>query len=291
MLQSRTFTPAFRFFAGLAVFALAAAFVVGFSSADQSPIDRVVGPLTLGWKGGVGNHLAYAFFAGLFAVSAGLAGLLVAFRDADPEAVAEVVRADSVPLTRAPAGANYMPALAGFALVLVMVGLATDRSGFSIGGVVVAVAVAVVWTLRAWADRATGDDTVNAELYHRFIDPLRTPVVALLCIALVVVGLSRLLLAVSKTGSVVAFGGIAAVIFAVAAALALRPRLGRHVVTVLVIVGAIAILAAGIIGAAAGERNIEHEEDHSGQEAPAGGAEGSALAVVVITTTASVETA
>ena len=284
MLQSRTFTTAFRFFAGLAVFALVAAFVVGFSSAAQSPIDRVVGPLTLGWKGGVGNHLAYAFFVGLFALAAGLAGLLVAFRDADPEAEAEVVRADSVPLTRAPAGANYMPALAGFAMVLVMVGLATDRSAFAIGGVAVAVSVAVVWTLRAWADRATGDDTVNAELYHRFIDPLRTPVVALVCIALVVVGLSRLLLAVSKTGSVLAFGGIATVIFVVAAVLALRPRLGRHVLTVLVIVGAIAILAAGIIGATVGERDIEHENP-SGAEAPAAGAEGSALAVVAIAPT------
>ena len=90
MLQSRTFTPAFRFFAGLAAFSFVAAFIVGFSSGDQPLMDRIVGPLTLGWKGGVGNHLAYSLFVGLFALSAGLAGLLVAFRDADPEAEAQV---------------------------------------------------------------------------------------------------------------------------------------------------------------------------------------------------------
>ena len=36
-------------------------------------------------------------------------GILIAFRDADPEAEAQVVRAESVPLTRAPAGNNYLP--------------------------------------------------------------------------------------------------------------------------------------------------------------------------------------
>ena len=65
MLRSRMFTTAFRFFAGLAAFSLVAAFVLGFSSEVQTPMDRILGPLTLGWKGGVGNHFGYAFFVGL----------------------------------------------------------------------------------------------------------------------------------------------------------------------------------------------------------------------------------
>ena len=113
---------------------------------------------------------------------------------------------DSVPLTRAPAGNNYLPALGAFAFVLALVGLASGSHVLIGGGLVVMLAVAFTWTLRTWAERATGDDTVNAELYHRFIDPLRTPVVAIVCIGLVVGGLSRVLLAVSKTGSVVVFG-------------------------------------------------------------------------------------
>jgi MFS family permease len=264
MLQSRVFTPAFRFFAGLAVFALVAAFVVGFSSAVQSPIDRVLGPLTLGWKGGVGNHLGYIFFVGLFGLSAGLAGILVAFRDADAEAEAQVVHTESVPLTRAPVGPNFMPALAAFGFVLMLVGLATQTPLYATVGLVVALVAGFVWTLRTWAERATGDDGANAELYHRFIDPLRTPVIAILSIAVVAIGLSRVLLAVSKTSSVLVFGVVAAVFFIVAAVLALRPSSARSVTTVLVIIGAIAVIIAGVLGAVSGERKFEEHSTEQG---------------------------
>ena len=281
MLRSRMFTTAFRFFAGLAIASLVAAFLVGFTSETQTPMDRILGPLTMGWKGGIGNHFAYAFFVGLFAVSAGLAGILIAFRDADPEAEAQVLRADSVPLTRAPAGNNYLPALGAFAFVLALVGLASGSHILIGGGLVVMLAVAFTWTLRTWAERATGDDTVNAELYHRFIDPLRTPVVAVVCIGLVVGGLSRVLLAVSKTGSVVVFGAAATLFFVVAAILALYPKSTKTVTTILVVFGALAILVAGIIGAFVGERDIEHHGDEHEQEAPAA-TEGAAPAVTVV---------
>jgi len=281
MLRSRMFTPAFRFFAGLATFSLVAAFVIGFSSEVQSPMDRILGPLTMGWKGGIGNHLAYTFFAGLFGLAAGLAGILIAFRDADPEAEAQVVHAESVPLTRAPAGNNYLPALGAFAFVLGMVGLATANNGLAFAGGAVAVAVAFVWTLRTWADRATGDDTINAELYHRFVDPLRTPVVAIFCIALVVLGLSRVLLAVSKTSSVIVFASVAALFFITACLLALYPKSTRTVTTILVVIGALAILVAGIISAFHGVRSIEQHNDGLQQEVPAPASPGAAGTVVL----------
>jgi hypothetical protein len=276
------FTSAFRFFAGLAAFSLVAAFVLGFSSEVQTPMDRILGPLTLGWKGGVGNHFGYAFFVGLFAVAAGLAGVLIALRDADPEAEAQVVHTESVPLTRAPSGNNYMPVLGAFAFVLTIVGLGTENNGLAMAGVAVAVAVAFVWTLRTWAERATGDDSINAELYHRFIDPLRTPVVAIVCIALVVLGLSRVLLAVSKTGSVLIFGGVAAIFFIGATLLALYPKSTRTITTVFVVGGALAILVAGIISAFVGERDFEHHGEEQNQEAPASGVETSAPALTVV---------
>lgn len=280
MLRSRMFTTAFRFFAGLATASLVAAFLVGFTSETQTPMVRILGPLTTGWKGGVGNHFAYAFFVGLFAVSAGLAGVLIAFRDADPEAGAQLVRAESVPLTRAPAGNNYLPALGSFGFVLALVGMATGNHILIGGGLVVVVAVAFTWALRTWAERATGDDTVNAELYHRFIDPLRTPVVAIVCIGLVVGGLSRVLLAVPKTSSVIVFGAAATLFFVVAAILALYPKSTKTVTTVIVVLGALAILVAGIIGAFVGERDVEHHGDQQ-QEAPAA-SESSAPAFTVV---------
>ncbi len=282
MLRSRMFTTAFRFFAGLAGFSLVAAIVVAFTSQTQTPVDRVIGPLSLGWKGGVGDHLAYAMFVGLFAMSAGLAGVLIAFRDADPEAEAQVVHAESVPLTRAPVGDNFLPAMSGFAVVLAMVGLATSEGVLIFAGLGLLVCVAFVWTLRNWAERATGDPTVNAELYHRFIDPLRTPIVAAVSIAVVVIGLSRLLLAVSKTGSVIIFGAIALVFFLVATLLALKPGSGRSVATVLVVIGAIAVIGAGIAGIVVGERDIEHHETDTTEGSTESSAPAPAPAVVVV---------
>lgn len=265
MLQSRMFTTAFRFFAGMAVFALLAAFVLGVTSQSSALVDRIVGPLTLGWKGGIGNHLGYTFFVGLFGVAAALAGVLVAFRDADPEAEAQVVHTESVPLTRAPSGANFLPSLAAFTLILMFIGMGTRSSGITLASLAVIIATGFIWTLRTWAERATGDDTVNAELYHRFVNPLRTPVVAIVSIAVVAIGLSRVLLAVSKTGSTIVFGVVALLFFGVATLLALRPKSGRSVATVLVVIGAIAVIAAGIAGAVAGEREIEHHDpSHEG---------------------------
>ncbi|HEY6530709.1 MAG TPA: hypothetical protein VIY72_00295 [Acidimicrobiales bacterium] len=281
MLRSRMFTTAFRFFAGLAAASLLAAFAVGFTSETQELMDRILGPLTLGWKGGIGNHLAYTFFVGVGTVSAVLAGMLVAFRDADPEAEAQVLHIESVPLTRAPTGDNFLPALGAFAVVLTMIGLATDAVGLGYAGIAVLVCVAFVWTLRTWAERATGDPTINAELYHRFVDPLRTPVVALVSIAFVVLGLSRLLLSVSKTGSVIVFGLVATLFFVIAAFLALKPGSSRTITIILVVVGALAVLAAGIVGIVQGERDIEHHGEEHSEETSEGALAALSPAVVV----------
>ena len=227
-------------------------------------MDRIIVPLSLGWKGSVGNHFAYTFFVGLFVAAATLAGLLIAFRDADPEAEAQVVHTESVPLTRAPSGINYLPALGALSFVLLLIGAATESTGLMYAAVAVLLVVAFTWTLRTWAERATGDDHTNAELYHRFIDPFRVPVVSLLVIAIVAVGFSRVLLAVSKVASVWVFGLVSLVFFLVAILLALKPSVARWVTTAVVVIGVIAIIAAGIAGAVIGEREIEHHgEGHS----------------------------
>jgi hypothetical protein len=220
----------------------------------------VMGPLTLGWKGGIGNHFAYTIFVGVAVAAATLAGILIAFRDADPEAEAQVVHTESVPLTRAPAGVNYLPALGALAFVLLLIGAATESGGLMYAAVATMIVVAFTWTLRTWAERATGDDHTNAELYHRFIDPFRVPVISILLIGLVAIGLSRVLLSVSKVGSVWVFGLVALLFFLVAVLLALKPSSAKWVTTAVVVLGAIAIIAAGIAGAIIGERDIEHHD-------------------------------
>lgn len=276
MLRSRMFTTAFRFFAALAVAALAGALVsaVG-SNPDDGWMDRIIGPITVGWKGGVGNHLGYTVLLSLAFVAAMLAVIHIAFRDADPEAEAEVVHADSVPLTRAPHGTNFIPLVGAFAAALLVIGEITDQA-FTIAGLFLLAAVIGVWMLRTWAERATGDDEVNRELYERFIEPLRIPVLSLVAVGIVGISISRVLLAVSETAAVAVFIVIGAVFLLAVALIAARPAITKSVVTVALFVGAIVVIGAGIAAAVIGERDIEHHEPVHDEpmEQESGGADG-----------------
>lgn len=260
-VRSRMFTTAFRFFAALAVFGWLGALTQAFTS-GQSVINAIVGPLSIGWKGGVGNHFTYTVLMSLTFVSAAMAVLLVAFRDADPEAEAQVVHAESVPLTRAPSGANFIPMVGAFAVGILVIGQITNKY-VTLAGLGLLAAVIGVWMLRAWAERATGDDEVNREIYQRFIEPFRVPILAAIVIAIVVLALSRVLLAVSATASVAVFAGVGAVFLLGTALIAARPQISKNAITLLLFIAAIAVIVGGIVAAVQGQRDFEH---HTGEE-------------------------
>lgn len=283
--RSRMFTPGFKLYFGIALFLLGGAVLFGISSSllvegstvgerlqGQGLIETVTGPVTIGWKGPVGNHAGY----GLLMAGAGLAAFLgltlVAFRDADPEAEAQLLDVETVPLTRAPSGTNFSPIVGAFALVLMALGW-VGNTGLLYAGLALLGITAGTWTVRAWAERATGDAEVNRQIYARIIDPLRVPVVSVLVIAFLVLGLSRLLLAVPDVNwSRIAFGLAALLLFGGVLLVVALPRIAKPLAGVLLVLAAVAILAAGIYGVAAGEREIEpHHTGGSGEEAPAGG--------------------
>ena len=283
--RSRMFTPGFKLYFGIAMFLLGGAILFGISSSllvegstvgerlqGQGLIETVTGPVTIGWKGPVGNHAGY----GLLLAGAGLAAFLgltlVAFRDADPEAEAQLLDVETVPLTRAPSGTNFSPIAGAFALVLMALGWAAN-TGLLYAGLALLGITAGTWTVRAWAERATGDAEVNRQIYARIIDPLRVPVVSALVIAFLVLGVSRVLLAVPDVNwSRVIFGLVALLAFGGVLAVAFSPRIAKPLATVLLVVAALVVLAGGIYGVAAGEREIApHHSGGSGEEAPAGG--------------------
>jgi hypothetical protein len=298
MLRSRMFTPGFKLYFGIALFLLGGALLYGMSSTllvEGGPtigdrlqqtgiIQTVTGPITVGWKGPVGNHVGYGLLLAAAGVTAFLGCVLVAFRDADPEAEAQLLQVETVPLTRAPSGTNFAPLVGAFAVMLMALGWVAG-SFLLFAGIALLVVTAGTWTVRAWAERATGDAEVNRQIYTRIIDPLRVPVVGALLIAFLVLGLSRVLLAVPDVNwSRVIFGVAAVLMLAGVLAVAAAPRIARPLATVLLALAAIAVLAGGIWGVAAGERHIEphgHEggatEVHtsvpggSGEEAPTGG--------------------
>lgn len=265
MISNRVLTYGFRLFFGFALYAFVAAFAFAVGSnadvSDQGLIDSVVGPLTGGWKGGVGSHIGYVVLLSTSFVAGFIAFMLIAFRDADPEAQASYLHVEQVPLTKAPAGPSLAPFVGALAGVGMVIGLVGEPRVFQ-ASLILAVMVGFVWVVRAWANRATGDDATNDELYHRIIDPLRVPVFGALIVAFVVIGLSRVLLAVDKTSSVVVFAAAATVFFLLAIALAARPRVSKNVWAAVLVLGAIGVLAAAVGGVVAGEREFEHHGEH-----------------------------
>ena len=263
------FTPGFKFFFGFALFAFLGAWVYGFASGGEQPfLNHVLGPLTFGWKGGVGEHYGYTVLMTAAAASGFIGLLLIAFRDAGPTAQAGALAIESAPLTQAPADASYWPVFAAFGLGVLMVGFVVDRSLVLTGAILLAIA-AIEWTAKAWSERATGDPVANRELRNRIMHPFEIPLGGFAFVAIVFVGISRVLLAVSKTNSVIIGGIVAVLIFAACVAVAVRPPLRRNVLAIIVVLFAIGIIGAGIASAVVGEREFEQHgggESHSGED-------------------------
>lgn len=271
MFKTRTITFSLRFYGSLAVAALVGAYIVGVTSQHSSIIDQVLGPLVLGWKGGVGNHLAYTILVAFAACGIFLAAILTAYRDADPDAEAQVAGLEAVPLARAPRGANYWPIVGAFALGTVLVGLAISAKALALAAAVVLGATMVMWMLRAWAERATGDDEVNLRLYQQVVEPVRLPITAALLVAAVIIGISRVLITLpDKHASTAVFGVVGGLVFLVCVLIALRPKISRAPVVLALFVLGLLVLVGGIVGAARGPRTFEQHDPSSGTQVQVG---------------------
>lgn len=234
-----------------------------------SIVDSIVGPLSFGWKGWVGDHVGYGALMCMAGVSAVLGGMASVFRDGSAEGLAELqgaavedgeVVGDADLRIPAPQGLSYWPLLAAFSAGAVVVGAAVSSALFVIGCIGLLVA-AVEWTIRTWSERATGDPALNAELRERIMHPIEVPVGAAIAIGIVVFSMSRILLAVSKVGAVFFIIILATLVFVVAILLAQRPELKRSVMVTVLLVGGLAIIGGGIAGGIAGPRE-SGEEGH-----------------------------
>jgi hypothetical protein len=205
---------------------------------------------------------------GTFAVAAAIIGFAtVSTRDGDvdpDDTTADVAIRRALP---AP-----WPALAALAMGFVVVGVATSSALLWLGLGLAAVTLAE-WMVQSWAERATGDHAYNQALRNRIMFPFEFPVAAAVTVGFVVIGFSRVLLALPKTASWVIAAVIAASILAIATLITTRPRISSSVLAGVLAVGAVAVLGGGIVGAAVGERDF-HEHEGSGEtENP--GSEGS----------------
>ena len=150
-----------KFLLGLTVLGYLGAIVWAITTAPNAVgMDAVLGALTFGYKGEVGDHTGYAILMGLAATSGFLAIFLAALRDCDPDAEAQVAGLETVPEVVVPSTASYWPVVAAFSLAALALGLAFGPALFALGMVGLVICT-VEWAARAWSDRATGDRTTS----------------------------------------------------------------------------------------------------------------------------------
>jgi hypothetical protein len=259
------FKTASKFLYGLAAFGFIAAIAYAMAT-DGHPFDKVgavLGPLSLGYKGYVGDHVGFTILVCLAFTSFFLAVVLSALRDIDAEAVAQAAGLETVPEVPAPATANYWPVVAAFSAAAVVLGLAVG-SWLFVAGLIGATASTFEWAVRTWSDRATGDPEVNRGIRNRLMHPIEVPVMAILGIGGIVLAISRILLALPKGGTYAVFILVPAAIFGVGVLIVTKPKLSHSVIAGLLLVGGFAVLAGGIAAGIHGEREPEkHEKDSS----------------------------
>lgn len=194
---------------------------------------------------------------GLFIAACVLGVLTVVTRDGDVPATASGSAATAVAVLPL---ASAWPAMAAL-------GLGVTAAGAAVGGALLYVGFALLgvtlaeWMVQGWAERATADPAYNAALRNRIMFPIEVPVLGLLGTVVVLLGFSRVLLALPKAGSTVVAIVVAALVLGLATLVATRPRISASLVAGIAVVGAIALLVGGVVGALAGEREIEHHEE------------------------------
>ena len=261
------FTTGSKWFFGLGLVSLVLAAAYGWTTGGNG-----LGPVTAGYKGGVGDHLGYTLLVSIGLAAIFLALVAIATRDAAPSALAELAGTEVAPTVTPPTQAAYWPALGAFGAALVVLGLVISNVMFVIGFFVL-LAVLVEWMVLAWSDRATGDPEINRLVRRRVMGPFEVPLAGVLVAGAAVFAFSRMLLAASELGAVAIATVLGVVILVVGALIATRPRLSPNVVAGLLLLCALGVVVGGVASAALGERVIiEHHEEKGGNEpfVPAG---------------------
>ncbi len=216
----------------------------------------VLGPISSGFKGGIGDHVSYSVLAGVAFVSLIVGGMLTYFRDVDAEEIAKALGADTAPVGQRPVEASVWPIVAGFGVGFVMVGMAVSAALTGIGLVVLAI-VGFEWTMTAWADRATGDRETNIALRDQLMGPFEVPLLGLLGGGVLVLAASRIFLRFPGTGAVILGALISIAILGIAIILAQGDKLPKRLAPTLAGVFALFILIFGAWSFA----TISHEEE------------------------------
>jgi hypothetical protein len=252
-------TTGSKWFFGLSLVALVMAAAYGWSTGGNG-----LGPVTVGYKGGVGDHFGYTLLLAMAAIAAFLGGLSIATRDADAEALAEAAGTDTAPAAK-PVRASYWPIVGAFAVACLILGLVLGPALFIIGLIAGGI-VLFEWMVLAWSDHATGDPETNRQVRNRLMNPIEIPAAGAIAIAVMVFCISRVFLAVPEIGAVYVAMGVATLILIGGSLVAAKPKISSNAVAALLLLGAVAAIGAGVVSAAVGTRHIEKHVDAGASE-------------------------
>ena len=196
----------------------------------------------------------------LFGVLVAFAALAVANqwnRDGNQTSMAEEHELESVAAAaRRPAGRNVGPLLAAIGALAIVIGAQT-RPLIAQVGVIVLLLAGAEWLVAAYAERASADQAYNTGVYRRLMQPWSMPLVAAVTVGIVAYSFSRILLGVSKGGSVLIFAAVALLVVLAGIFLARGTAPSRGLVTGVATLAVLGLAGTGVAMALKGERHIE----------------------------------
>lgn len=231
-------------------------------------LSAFAGVAAIGYAVAGDDRSGVVLFAAVLVVSLFAAFAVMGSAGADPVDADDADEADAAAatVTHGPADVGRPsagPFLAALAIGLVAVGLA-EGPAYVVGGGLLGLVIAALWTAQVWREHPSFTPRLGERLGERLLVPSLLPLVALVTTAVIAISVSRILLAVSKDGSIVIAGVAALVILLACAFVAYRPRVGPGALLGLIVVAALVAGGAGVYGAAAGEREFHphHEGEH-----------------------------
>jgi hypothetical protein len=120
-------------------------------------------------------------------------------------------------------------------------------------------AVAVEWTMTNWSEKLSGNPAHNTAQREKLMRPVEIPVLGTLGVGVLVIAMSRVLLASSVNGAVVVATVVGLVVLGGAVLVSRNPHLPRGMVQGALLVGFVAVIVAGIVTAATGEREFHQK--------------------------------
>ncbi len=159
---------------------------------------------------------------------------------------------------------SMWPLVGAAGALLTLIGTLTTPL-FFILGLIVVVATFVEWGIQAWADRASSDPAYNAAVRAKILHPIEFPVIAAIGLGVIIISFAEIMLAVERSAGAVLFIIVSSWVLAAGVVVAIKPNMRRGIITVIVVVGSLAIVAGGLLGNASGMREElvkAAEEDH-----------------------------